>query len=80
MASCADCGAPVRWGMTPSGARVCVDVHETFAGASRYLDRDGLLVAVRPEAADVLAFCDHRSTCPSSTPTGSRTTGAPSRI
>ena len=40
-----------------------LDVHEVSRGSNRYAIQGDRLLAVRPDA-DVLAFTDHRTTCP----------------
>ena len=64
MASCAACGAPIRWATDADGAKVPLDTHEVSLGPDRYaISDEGQLIPVR-EHAQVLAYPDHRTTCP----------------
>lgn len=62
-ASCGSCGSPIRWVNDDERGRVPLDVHEVSRGPHRYAVQGSRLVAVRADA-DVLAFTDHRMTCP----------------
>jgi hypothetical protein len=62
MATCARCGAGILWKRL-DGAALAVDAHEVTRGPRRFVERDGELVPVIA-ASDIVAFVDHRSTCP----------------
>lgn len=63
-AACPRCAAPIRWERLDYGELIPLDLHETMAGPHRYaIADDGRLLAV-VETAQVLAYSDHRHTCP----------------
>jgi hypothetical protein len=61
-ATCPDCGGPVRF-VTHEGKRIPLDRHEVSRGEGRFAEGPEGLVPVRADA-DVLAYTDHRETCP----------------
>jgi hypothetical protein len=60
--TCHDCGASLRFGRH-SGEVVPLDAHEVVRGEHRFAETPEGLVRVSA-SADVLAFTDHRETCP----------------
>jgi hypothetical protein len=73
MASCPDCGSPIRPARTREGERIPLETFTEITGADRYVivavnprtDRDPDLVVARVAAqSSVMAYPDHRTDCP----------------
>jgi hypothetical protein len=62
LSACPDCGSPLRF-RRHNGEMIPLDAHEVIRGEHRYAEAPGGLVRVSA-SADVLAFTDHRETCP----------------
>lgn len=61
-ATCRLCGAGIRW-HDHNGTKIPLDTHEEMAGPHRFAVTPDGLVSV-PENKSVLAYRDHRSSCP----------------